>query len=130
MEALKSENDAQAKLNREEFAGESEEQRALLEGFHAGLYVRVVLSEMPAEFMEHYTKNTPIILGGLLPHETALGFVQLRLKAHRWYPKRLKCFDLLIFSICTLPPLLGWLSSQVALTFLTTSLFCGPSPFM
>ena len=37
-------------------------------------------------------------VGGLQQGEEALGFMQLRLKRHRWFPKILKNRDPIIFS--------------------------------
>lgn len=37
-------------------------------------------------------------MGGLQQGEEALGFMQMRLKRHRWFPKILKNRDPLIFS--------------------------------
>lgn len=40
----------------------------------------------------------PVQVGGLQQGEEALGFMQLRLKRHRWFPKILKNRDPLVFS--------------------------------
>ena len=45
--------------------------------------------------------HRPLIVGGLLPSEVAMGMVQMRLKKHRWHKKILKSHDPVVFS-------LGW----------------------
>jgi len=60
-----------------------------------------VLSGVPAEFVNNYDRRFPLILGGLLPNEQNLGFIQARIKKHRWHKKILKANDPLIIS-------LGW----------------------
>ncbi|TRM61106.1 hypothetical protein BD626DRAFT_460346 [Schizophyllum amplum] len=97
----KEEMAAQLALNRAEFAGVDAESRALIEGFLPGAYVRVLLRAAPAELVEHFNPAYPLILGGLLAAETQMGFVQVRLKRHRWFAKTLKTNDPLVFS-------LGW----------------------
>ena len=54
---------------------------------------------MPPEFFQNYVKNQPIVAGGLLPHEQGLGLIRMRFKAHRWFKRRLKNQDPLVFSI-------------------------------
>ncbi|WFD19051.1 Glycoside hydrolase 2 (Mannanase, beta-galactosidase) [Malassezia caprae] len=91
----------QAELNAAEFADQDEETRAKIEGFRPGTYVRVELQQVPCEFVEHFHPAYPIVVGGLLPNETNFGFLQVRIKKHRWYKRILKTNDPLIFS-------LGW----------------------
>ncbi|KAF2760544.1 DUF663-domain-containing protein [Pseudovirgaria hyperparasitica] len=75
--------------------------RARFEGYKAGTYARIVLEDVPYEFCANFNPRFPIIIGGLTPTEERFGFVQIRIKRHRWHKKILKTNDPLIFS-------LGW----------------------
>jgi len=99
-----------------------------LHRFRPGLYVRIIISKMPCEFIDLFDPHYPVIVGGLLPTEETLGFmqvrtasaggclvfvasmrpsgadvvgwlVQVRLKKHRWHSRILKNGDPLIFSV-------------------------------
>ncbi|KAM4669083.1 ribosome biogenesis protein BMS1 homolog isoform 2-T2 [Amazona ochrocephala] len=98
---LKEEMHKQAQLNREEFEDQDDETRVQYEGFRPGMYVRIEIENVPCEFVLNFDPHYPIILGGLGNIEGNVGYVQLRLKKHRWYKKILKTRDPLIFS-------LGW----------------------
>jgi ribosome biogenesis protein BMS1 len=100
-EVQKDEMAKQLELNRNEFEDEDPETRAQYEGYRAGTYVRIVIKNMPCEFIEKFSPEYPVIVGGLLPSEEALGFLQVRIKKHRWGKKILKTNDPLVFS-------LGW----------------------
>jgi ribosome biogenesis protein BMS1 len=89
----------QTEINTKAFEGVDDITRLQLEGARPGTYVRIELSEVPCEFTLNLNPVFPIILGGLLPGEDKLGYVQLRFKRHRWHPKILKNRDPLIFSI-------------------------------
>lgn len=91
----------QLQINRAEFEDVDPESRALVEGYRPGAYVRVELADVPAEMIENFDPAYPIVIGGLLPAEERFGYLQVRIKRHRWHAKTLKTNDPLIFS-------LGW----------------------
>ncbi|PVV03221.1 hypothetical protein BB560_002306 [Smittium megazygosporum] len=106
----KAEYQRQLDLNEAEFSNDSPEIREKVEGFLPGQYVRIKVENVPCELVEFFNPNYPIILGGLLPSETKFGFVNVRIKRHRWFAKILKTGNPLIFS-------LGWRRFQTIPTF-------------
>ncbi|KAF9005404.1 hypothetical protein BDQ17DRAFT_1399127 [Cyathus striatus] len=100
-EEKKEEITRQLELNRAEFDGVDAEARTLVEGFRPGQYIRIELTDVPSEMVENFDPTYPIIVGGLLAAEERFGYVQVRIKRHRWFAKTLKTNDPLIFS-------LGW----------------------
>ncbi|PRP84524.1 hypothetical protein PROFUN_05859 [Planoprotostelium fungivorum] len=99
--SMKSNMETKAKEAALEFAGEDAETRAMYEGFRPGYYVRILIEKLPMEFIKNFSPHRPMLLGGLLMGEDAIGFLQCRIKKHRWARKILKSNDPLIFS-------LGW----------------------
>jgi len=91
----------QQDINRREFEQLDESSRVRAEGYKAGTYARLVLHNVPSEFIENYNPRYPLLVGGLQPTEERMGFVQVRIKRHRWHKKILKTNDPLIVS-------LGW----------------------
>lgn len=91
----------QLDINNAEFETLDERQRVAVEGFKAGKYAKIVIEKVPAEFVTNFNAKMPIIVGGVLATEDRFGFVQVRIKRHRWHKKILKTNDPLIFS-------LGW----------------------
>ncbi|KAK4553724.1 Glycoside hydrolase 2 (Mannanase, beta-galactosidase) [Recurvomyces mirabilis] len=91
----------QQDINRAEFEKLDELSRVRAEGYKAGSYVRITLANVPFEFVEYFNPRFPLLVGGLNPTEERMGFVQVRIKRHRWHKKILKTNDPLIFS-------LGW----------------------
>ncbi|KAJ1977135.1 Glycoside hydrolase 2 (Mannanase, beta-galactosidase) [Dimargaris xerosporica] len=99
--SAKEEMHRQQRINQEEFADDDEELRAQIEGYRPGKYVRLLLRDVPYEFVANFDPTYPVVVGGLLANEQKLGFLQVRVKRHRWYRRILKTNDPLIFS-------LGW----------------------
>ncbi|KAJ5679218.1 Ribosome biogenesis protein bms1 [Penicillium macrosclerotiorum] len=91
----------QLDINRAEFENLDPASRARAEGYKAGTYARIVLENVPYEFAAKFNPRFPVIVGGLAPTEDRFGYVQIRIKRHRWHKKILKSNDPLIFS-------LGW----------------------
>jgi ribosome biogenesis protein BMS1 len=111
VKAQKLEQDAVKQRNQVEFGGEDgdEETRLRYEGFRQGLYVRVLVRNVPVEFMRNFRPELPVIIGGLLSHEqqsVSMGYISARVKRHRWHKRILKSNDPLIFSV-------GWRRFQV-----------------
>jgi ribosome biogenesis protein BMS1 len=86
-EAQKAVLQKQQDINRAEFENLDESQRVAVEGFRAGKYAKIVIEGVPAEFVTKFQPKMPIILGGLTPTEDRFGFVQVRIKRHRWHKK-------------------------------------------
>lgn len=100
-DAQKAKLQKQQDINRAEFDSLDPYSRARAEGFKAGTYARIVLEKVPCEFSTKFNPRYPVIVGGLSPTEDRFGYVQIRIKRHRWHQKILKSNDPLIFS-------LGW----------------------
>ncbi|KAM3912966.1 ribosome biogenesis protein BMS1 homolog [Leptodactylus fuscus] len=98
---LKGEMQKQAELNRAEFEDQDDEMRVQYEGFRPGMYLRMEIENVPCEFVVNFDPHYPVILGGLGNSEGNVGYIQMRLKKHRWHKRILKTRDPLIFS-------LGW----------------------
>ncbi|KAA8570790.1 hypothetical protein EYC84_000182 [Monilinia fructicola] len=91
----------QLDINKAEFENLDESQRINVEGYRAGMYAKIVIEGVASEFVTRFNPRMPIIVGGLTPTEDRFGFVQVKIKRHRWHKKILKTNDPLIIS-------LGW----------------------
>jgi ribosome biogenesis protein BMS1 len=103
----------QSERNTAEFGAEGELVRTHYEGYRQGLYVKLKLKRVPVEFLRNFNARHPVVLGGLLPSETQMGYISARVKKHRWFKRVLKSHDPLVFSI-------GWRRYQ-SLPIFTTS---------
>ncbi|GAP93252.2 putative ribosome biogenesis protein bms1 protein [Rosellinia necatrix] len=97
-ESQKANLQKQIDINKAEFEGLDERQRLAVEGLGAGKYVSVILEKVPAEFVVNFSAREPLIIGTLSPLEERFGFLQVRMRKHRWHKKILKNNDPLIFS--------------------------------
>jgi ribosome biogenesis protein BMS1 len=100
-DAQKARIQKQMSINRAEFEQLDGQSRIRVEGYKAGTYARIVLESVPYEFATTFNPRYPIVVGGLTPTEDRFGFIQVRIKRHRWHKEILKTNDPLIFS-------LGW----------------------
>ncbi|KZZ90601.1 ribosome biogenesis protein [Ascosphaera apis ARSEF 7405] len=98
-DAQKAKLQKQLDINRAEFDSLDPLSRARAEGFKAGTYARIVLEKVPCEFSINFNPRFPVLIGGLAPTEDRFGYVQVRIKRHRWHKKILKTNDPLIFSL-------------------------------
>ncbi|CAH1163978.1 unnamed protein product [Phaedon cochleariae] len=100
-EELKMQNEKQSQLNKTVFEDMPEDMRVQIEGFRPGMYVRIEFKNVPAEFIQHFDPTYPLIIGALNMGEENIGYVNVKIKKHRWYKKILKTNDPVIIS-------LGW----------------------
>lgn len=77
----------QLDINKAEFEELDEGQRTAVEGYRAGKYAKMVIEGIPAEFVNRFQARLPIVVGGLSATEDRFGFVQVRIKRHRWHKK-------------------------------------------
>lgn len=112
LDTLKREKELRLRRNQEEFGDEGERSRLRYEGYRQGIYCRIRIEGVPASFLAGFNPAHPLVLGGLTPQETHLGFIRCRMKKHRWHKKILKGNDPLVFSI-------GWRRFQSIPTYST-----------
>ncbi|VEU23073.1 DEKNAAC104187 [Brettanomyces naardenensis] len=103
----------QLEINKKELAQMDTDTREKVEGLPAGSYVKLTFDQMPMEFMENFEPEFPILIGGLLQTEERFGFLNVRIRRHRWHKKIMKSNDPLIFS-------LGWRRFQTLPIYTTT----------
>mmetsp|Transcript_13647 Transcript_13647/g.32004 ORF Transcript_13647/g.32004 Transcript_13647/m.32004 type:complete len:658 (-) Transcript_13647:41-2014(-) len=112
LETLRRQKEEKMRRNHEEFGADGERSRLRHEGLRQGIYCRIRIDGIPASFIHNYNPEQPLVIGGLTPQETNLGFIRCRFKKHRWHKKILKCSDPLVFSI-------GWRRFQSIPAFST-----------
>nr|PVC52065.1 hypothetical protein MACL_00001055 [Theileria orientalis] len=65
---------------------------------NVGHFVKISVSGFPLSSLNSLGSR-PIILGSIQQSEHGLGFMQVKIKRHRWFPKILKTNDPLLFSV-------------------------------
>ncbi|KAK0608744.1 hypothetical protein LWI29_035324 [Acer saccharum] len=73
--------------------------RVEIEGFRTGTYLRLEIHDVPFEMVEYFDPYHPILIGGIGLGEDNVGYMQARLKRHRWHKKVLKTRDPIIVSV-------------------------------
>ncbi|XP_066262376.1 ribosome biogenesis protein BMS1 homolog [Euwallacea similis] len=98
-EELKMTAEKQAQLNKTVFDNMPDDVRVQVEGFRPGMYVRLELKNVPSEFISNFDPTYPLIIGSLNMGEENIGYVNVKIKKHRWYNRILKTSDPLIISM-------------------------------
>ncbi|CAB0018267.1 unnamed protein product [Nesidiocoris tenuis] len=74
-------------LNRKQFEDLDDSIRVEIEGYRAGLYVRLEISNMPCELVDRFDPTYPIVIGGLQPGEQNVGYVKVMATGIRLCPQ-------------------------------------------
>ncbi|KAK9699418.1 hypothetical protein RND81_08G172100 [Saponaria officinalis] len=98
-EKLKKEIEIRQQMNLLELNDLDEEMRIEIEGFKTGTYVRLEIHAVPYEMVEYFDPQYPILVGGISLAEENIGYMQARIKRHRWHKKVLKTRDPIILSM-------------------------------
>ncbi|XP_021296525.1 ribosome biogenesis protein BMS1 homolog isoform X2 [Herrania umbratica] len=96
---LKEEIEHQKQMNIAELNDLDEATRLEIEGFRTGMYLRLEVHGVPFEMVEYFDPCHPVLVGGIGLGEENVGYMQTRLKRHRWHKKVLKTRDPIIVSI-------------------------------
>ena len=78
VEALKRGKEARLARNRDEFGQDGVRSRLRHEGFRHCLYCRIRIDGVASSFISGFNLHMPLVLGGLTPQETSLGFLRCR----------------------------------------------------
>ncbi|KAE9593311.1 putative ribosome biogenesis protein BMS1/TSR1 [Lupinus albus] len=96
---LKEEIELRKQMNIAELNELDETARIETEGFRTGTYLRLEIHDVPSEMVEYFDPYHPILVGGVGLGEENVGYMQARLKRHRWHKKVLKTRDPIIVSV-------------------------------
>uniref|UniRef100_A0A803LZZ4 Bms1-type G domain-containing protein n=1 Tax=Chenopodium quinoa TaxID=63459 RepID=A0A803LZZ4_CHEQI len=99
IEKLRDEIELQKQINLAELNDLDEATRIEIEGFRTGTYLRLEIQAVPCEMVEFFDPSHPILVGGISLAEENVGYMQVRLKRHRWHKKVLKTRDPIIVSM-------------------------------
>ncbi|KAH9727366.1 ribosome biogenesis protein bms1 [Citrus sinensis] len=96
---MKEEIELRKQMNVAELNDLDEITRLEIEGFQTGTYLRLEIHGVPFEMVEYFDPCHPVLVGGISLGEENVGYMQARLKRHRWHKKVLKTRDPIIVSI-------------------------------
>lgn len=96
---LKEEIELRKQMNAAELDDLDEATRVEIEGYRTGSYLRLEVHNVPFEMVEYFDPYHPVLVGGIGLGEENVGYMQVRLKKHRWHKKVLKNRDPIIVSI-------------------------------
>ncbi|KAG5536403.1 hypothetical protein RHGRI_023991 [Rhododendron griersonianum] len=96
---LKEEIELRKQTNLAELNDLDEATRIEIEGYRTGTYLRLEVHDVPFEMVEYFDPFHPVLVGGIGLSEENVGYMQVRLKRHRWHKKVLKTRDPIIVSI-------------------------------
>ncbi|CAN1311882.1 Ribosome biogenesis protein bms1 [Linum perenne] len=99
IDKLKEETELRKQKNIAELNELDEESRVTIEGFRTGTYVRLEIHNVPFEMVEYFDPHHPTLVGGIGFGEENVGYMQVKLKRHRWSKKILKSRDPLVLSV-------------------------------
>ncbi|XP_009118525.1 ribosome biogenesis protein BMS1 homolog [Brassica rapa] len=99
VDKLKEELETRKQMNMLELNDLDEDTRIEVEGFRTGTYLRLEIHNVPCEMVEFFDPCHPVLIGGIGYGEDNAGYMQARLKKHRWHKKVLKTRDPIIVSI-------------------------------
>ncbi|ESQ55660.1 hypothetical protein EUTSA_v10027216mg, partial [Eutrema salsugineum] len=111
-EKLKEELEIRKQMNLLALNELDEDTRIEVEGFRTGTYLRLEIHNVPYEMVEFFDPCHPVLVGGIGFGEDNAGYMQARLKKHRWHKKVLKTRDPLVVSI-------GWRRYQTLPVYAT-----------
>ncbi|KAK9932209.1 hypothetical protein M0R45_019455 [Rubus argutus] len=99
IDKLKEEIELRKQMNIAELNDLDEGTRIEMEGFRTGTYLRLEVHDVPYEMVQYFDPCHPILVGGIGLGEENTGYMQARLKRHRWHKKVLKTSDPIIVSV-------------------------------
>ncbi|KAK9175445.1 hypothetical protein WN944_027452 [Citrus x changshan-huyou] len=88
VDKMKEEIEFRKQMNIAELNDLDEVTRLELEGFRTGTYLRMEKHDVPFERVEYFDPCDPVFVGGIGLGEQNVGYMQDKLKRHRWWNKK------------------------------------------
>jgi ribosome biogenesis protein BMS1 len=71
----------------------------LIDGIKPASYLAVLIKGIPYELISNFRPTRPLVIAGVATNDNYMGYLKVRMKRHRWYPKMLKNQDPQTFSV-------------------------------